>query len=71
VRWKTSPRGAEIGYFHFLVILRKDIVTMNVEEEVQRLSQEIKRLGQVQEDGSYKVYITKSHLSIFFHIMLL
>ncbi|TKY59447.1 Costars family protein [Spatholobus suberectus] len=28
---------------------------MNVEEEVQRLSQEIKRLGTVQADGSYKV----------------
>jgi len=28
---------------------------MNVEEEVQRLSQEIKRLGKVQADGSYKV----------------
>lgn len=39
---------------------------MNVEEEVQRLRQEIMRLGKVQEDGSYKVFITKSHLSIFF-----
>ncbi|KAL2343848.1 hypothetical protein Fmac_005133 [Flemingia macrophylla] len=28
---------------------------MNVEEEVQRLSQEIKRLGEAQDDGSYKV----------------
>ncbi|RDX77735.1 Costars family protein [Mucuna pruriens] len=28
---------------------------MNVEEEVQRLGQEIKRLGTVQADGSYKV----------------
>ncbi|XP_020222468.1 costars family protein [Cajanus cajan] len=28
---------------------------MNVEEEVQRLTQEIKRLGEAQEDGSYKV----------------
>ncbi|XP_054801180.1 costars family protein isoform X2 [Prosopis cineraria] len=28
---------------------------MNVEEEVERLKQEIKRLGQAQPDGSYKV----------------
>ncbi|XP_027347715.1 costars family protein [Abrus precatorius] len=28
---------------------------MNVEEEVQRLREEIKRLGNVQTDGSYKV----------------
>ncbi|KAI4299172.1 hypothetical protein L6164_032655 [Bauhinia variegata] len=28
---------------------------MNVEEEIQRLREEIKRLGKVQEDGSYKV----------------
>jgi len=31
---------------------------MNVEEEVQRLIQEIKRLGKVQGDGSYKVFMT-------------
>lgn len=29
--------------------------TMNVEEEVKRLEEEIKRLGRVQPDGSYKV----------------
>ncbi|XP_068657385.1 costars family protein [Aristolochia californica] len=28
---------------------------MNVEEEVERLKEEIKRLGQVQQDGSYKI----------------
>lgn len=28
---------------------------MNVEEEVERLKEEIKRLGKVQDDGSYKV----------------
>ncbi|GMH13563.1 hypothetical protein Nepgr_015404 [Nepenthes gracilis] len=28
---------------------------MNVEEEVDRLREEIKRLGQIQGDGSYKV----------------
>ncbi|XP_043712207.1 costars family protein [Telopea speciosissima] len=28
---------------------------MNVEEEVERLKEEIKRLGQMQPDGSYKV----------------
>ncbi|KAJ4965100.1 hypothetical protein NE237_016949 [Protea cynaroides] len=28
---------------------------MNVEEEVERLKEEIKRLGQIQPDGSYKV----------------
>ncbi|XAR72412.1 hypothetical protein NMG60_11019038 [Bertholletia excelsa] len=28
---------------------------MNVEEEVERLKEEIKRLGKVQGDGSYKV----------------
>ncbi|KAI3850272.1 hypothetical protein C5167_010893 [Papaver somniferum] len=28
---------------------------MNVEEEVERLKEEIKRLGKVQPDGSYKV----------------
>lgn len=28
---------------------------MNVEEEVGRLQEEIKRLGQVQDDGSYQV----------------
>ncbi|KAL6218352.1 PREDICTED: costars family protein [Fragaria vesca subsp. vesca] len=28
---------------------------MNVEEEVERLKEEIKRLGKVQADGSYKV----------------
>ncbi|CAL0331461.1 unnamed protein product [Lupinus luteus] len=28
---------------------------MNVEEEVQKLKEEIKRLGKVQTDGSYKV----------------
>ncbi|KAI4296447.1 hypothetical protein L6164_036404 [Bauhinia variegata] len=28
---------------------------MNVEEEVERLREEIKRLGKVQADGSYKV----------------
>ncbi|KMT00867.1 hypothetical protein BVRB_9g221400 [Beta vulgaris subsp. vulgaris] len=28
---------------------------MNVEEEVGKLQEEIKRLGQIQEDGSYKV----------------
>ncbi|KAJ0078209.1 costars family protein [Pistacia vera] len=28
---------------------------MNVEEEVQRLKEEIQRLGKVQPDGSYKV----------------
>ena len=29
---------------------------MNVEEEVERLKEEIKRLGKLQDDGSYKVY---------------
>ncbi|XP_071935685.1 costars family protein-like [Coffea arabica] len=28
---------------------------MNVEEEVERLKEEIKRLGKLQDDGSYKV----------------
>ncbi|GMN58370.1 hypothetical protein TIFTF001_027462 [Ficus carica] len=28
---------------------------MNVEEEVERLKDEIKRLGKIQDDGSYKV----------------
>ncbi|KAK3000378.1 hypothetical protein RJ639_022333 [Escallonia herrerae] len=28
---------------------------MNVEEEVERLKEEIKRLGNIQQDGSYKV----------------
>ncbi|KAF3435100.1 hypothetical protein FNV43_RR22187 [Rhamnella rubrinervis] len=28
---------------------------MNVEEEVERLKEEIKRLGKIQDDGSYKV----------------
>ena len=28
---------------------------MNVEEEVEKLKEEIKRLGNVQDDGSYKV----------------
>ncbi|KAE8708394.1 Costars family protein [Hibiscus syriacus] len=28
---------------------------MNVEEEVERLKEEIQRLGQIQPDGSYKV----------------
>ncbi|XP_021717243.1 costars family protein-like [Chenopodium quinoa] len=28
---------------------------MNVEEEIGKLQEEIKRLGQIQEDGSYKV----------------
>lgn len=28
---------------------------MNVEEEVDRLKEEIKRLGKLQDDGSYKV----------------
>lgn len=28
---------------------------MNVEEEVEKLKVEIKRLGKIQEDGSYKV----------------
>lgn len=28
---------------------------MNVEEEVERLKEEIKRLGIAQDDGSYKV----------------
>ncbi|WOL04995.1 hypothetical protein Cni_G13718 [Canna indica] len=30
-------------------------MTMNVEEEVGRLKEEIQRLGQLQADGSYKV----------------
>lgn len=29
--------------------------TMNVDEEVERLKEEIQRLGQIQPDGSYKV----------------
>ena len=29
--------------------------TMNVDEEVERLKEEIQRLGQIQSDGSYKV----------------
>jgi hypothetical protein len=33
---------------------------MNVEEEVERLKEEIKRLGKVQDDGSYKV-LTNTH----------
>ncbi|CAK9178128.1 unnamed protein product [Ilex paraguariensis] len=28
---------------------------MNVEEEVERLKEEIKRLGKIQDDGSYRV----------------
>lgn len=31
---------------------------MNVEEEVERLKEEIKRLGKIQDDGSYKVIHT-------------
>lgn len=47
---------------------------MNVEEEVERLKEEIKRLGKLQDDGSYKVltmfYIYKqdfisSHVFLF------
>jgi hypothetical protein len=38
---------------------------MNVEEEVGRLREEIKRLGNLQSDGSYKVII-----SIFIQICL-
>ncbi|XP_058080522.1 costars family protein [Magnolia sinica] len=30
-------------------------MAMNVEEEVEKLKEEIKRLGQIQQDGSYKV----------------
>lgn len=46
---------------------------MNVEEEVEKLKEEITRLGKVQTDGSYKVYLTKLlllHLSIFFLLSL-
>lgn len=32
---------------------------MNVEEEVERLKEEIKRLGKPQDDGSYKVQFCK------------
>ncbi|KAI7993036.1 Costars family protein [Camellia lanceoleosa] len=34
---------------------RERAETMNVEEEVERLKEEIKRLGKAQDDGSYKV----------------
>lgn len=37
---------------------------MNVEEEVDRLKEEIQRLGTIQPDGSYKV--RSSHLPIHF-----
>ncbi|KAF8406107.1 hypothetical protein HHK36_008187 [Tetracentron sinense] len=33
----------------------EDFDMMNVEEEVERLKEEIKRLGQIQPNGSYKV----------------
>lgn len=35
---------------------------MNVEEEVERLKEEIQRLGKVQDDGSYKVTSQKNIL---------
>ncbi|KAK7400377.1 hypothetical protein VNO78_11583 [Psophocarpus tetragonolobus] len=50
----SSGSGDILLYFFFFFVVRV-IAIMNVEEEVHRLSQEIKRLGNVQEDGSYKV----------------
>jgi len=41
----------------------RKILTMNVEEEVGRLQEEIKRLGQVQDDGSYQVHSSLQSLS--------
>jgi hypothetical protein len=38
-----------------LFICEEDIVMMNVEEEVEKLREEIPRLGKVQPDGSYTV----------------
>lgn len=35
---------------------------MNVEEEVERLKEEIQRLGKLQDDGSYKVFYNILHL---------
>lgn len=47
---------------------------MNVEEEVEKLKVEIKRLGKIQEDGSYKVnqisitpfFLSVSRFSVLF-----
>lgn len=36
---------------------------MNVEEEIQKLEEEIHRLGSVQPDGSYKVSLSLSLLA--------
>ena len=53
--------------FYFYFLFKKGVKTMNVEEEVERLKEEIRRLGKIQPDGSYKVsfsYLT-SLLSIY------
>lgn len=44
--------------------------TMNVGEEVGKLQEEIKRLGQIQQDGSYKVTYY-NHLFILFFLNLI
>lgn len=40
---------------------------MNVEEEVEKLKEEIKRLGKVQDDGSYKVHFS-THTANWFSL---
>ncbi|KAG6742584.1 hypothetical protein POTOM_053505 [Populus tomentosa] len=43
---------------------------MNVEEEVERLKEEIQRLGKVQPDGSYKVNLRVKQLQTSQYICL-
>ncbi|KAI9104346.1 hypothetical protein K1719_022918 [Acacia pycnantha] len=44
---------------------------MNVEEEVERLKQEIKRLGKAQPDGSYKKFLERqAHLQRLFLLLV-
>ena len=42
---------------------------MNVEEEVERLREEIKRLGKLQDDASYKVYTNTLSFLAFLHFI--
>jgi hypothetical protein len=42
---------------------------MNVEEEVERLREEIKRLGKLQDDASYKVYANTLSFLAFLHFI--
>lgn len=43
---------------------------MNVEEEVEKLKEEIKRLGKVQDDGSYKVTFLNPSERLFMHFAI-